>query len=132
MEVILRAHHIFCIQGFRGKGYNEEFISNMKKIIARINKDTGIKVKIVNNPDNICSACPKNIGQCENERYIINLDNMVIDTLGIESDSKYVYSELLELIRINLTKEKLEDICGACKWYSLGYCIEGLLSKSKN
>ncbi len=145
MELTLRAHHIFCIQGFRGKGYSEEFVSNMKNIVAHLNQDSDIIIKVVNNPDHICLSCPNNIGQsemrkfeaekiyddrgfCENERYIKQLDNAVLNTLKIDDNSKYSYKNLLDKIQQHLTEEKFEDICGDCTWYSLGYCREGLIS----
>lgn len=147
MNLILRAHHIFCIQGFRGKGYNQEFISNMKTIVQNINNGQDTVVKVVNSPDYICLSCPNNVGQseirkfepdkiyedrgfCENEIYIRNLDNAVLDILNIHANSIYSYKELLYKIKDNLTAQKFENICGECKWYSLGYCKEGLLYNS--
>ena len=147
MELILRAHHIFCIQGFRGKGYNEEFVSNMTNIVRHLNKEDNIMIKVVNTPDYICLSCPNNIGQdemikfevnntydnkgfCENERYIKNLDNQVLETLSIDEGSIYSYDDLLLKIKQYLTEEKFENICGNCKWYSLGYCREGLIYNS--
>lgn len=144
MSFVLRAHHIFCIQGFRGKGYSEEFVSNMKNVVDHLNKNQDINVKVLDSPDNICLSCPKNIGQsrirrfqagktynnrgfCENEEELNSLDNMILDILDIKSGSHYMYSDLLRKIKENLTKEKFEYICGDCKWYSLGYCSESLL-----
>lgn len=146
MQFILRAHHILCIQGFRGKGYSEEFVSNMKVIIDYLENNENKKIKIINNPDHICLSCPNNVGQsemrrfeinntyedkgfCENERYIVNLDNMVIKALDIELESHHTYKSLLEKIKKNMTIEKFENICGDCQWYSLGYCREGILCK---
>lgn len=146
MELILRAHHILCIQGFRGKGYSEEFVSNMTNIVEYLNEGN-IMVKVVNTPDYICLSCPNNIcqddmikfeinntydnkGLCENERYIKNLDNEVLKTLNIDESHIYSYNNLLLKIKQYLTEEKFENICGSCKWYGLGYCREGLIQNS--
>ena len=148
IEFILRAHHIFCIQGFRGKGYSEEFVSNMTKIINCLNSNEDIKVKVINHPDYICLGCPKNIGQesmrmfelektyndrgfCEKEDYIVNLDNLVLKVLDIKAEIEYSYKDLLRKIKEKLTEEKFEKICGECQWYGLGYCKEGLLDKNE-
>lgn len=147
MDLILRAHHIFCIQGFRGKGYSEEFVSNMTNIVNQLNKDYNNMIKVVNSPDHICLSCPNNIGQekmrkfeidkvyenkgfCENERYIKNLDNQVLEILNIDEGTIYSYRELLLRIKQYLTEEKFENICGNCKWYGLGYCKESLIYNS--
>lgn len=147
MEFVIRAHHIFCIQGFRGKGYSKEFVSNMTTIVDYLNKNKDVRVKLLNSSDHICLGCPNNVGQsemrkfevgqtyedrgfCENESQIVELDNMVLETLGVKADSDYLYSELLNKIKENLTRERFKYICGDCKWYSLGYCSESLFSKN--
>lgn len=142
--MILRAHHILCMQGFRGKGYDDKFVYNMKNIIDYIQKDKDLKIKIISSADYICISCPNNKGQdstrmfeigkiydnrgyCEKEDYILRLDKLVLEVLNIVPNNEYTYNELLEKIDKNLTEEKFEHICGSCEWYSLGYCKEGLL-----
>lgn len=146
MDFVLRAHHIFCIQGFRGKGYSKEFVSNMRTIVDYLNEDKEVEVKVIKGSDHVCLGCPNNVGQeemgkfeigrtyenrgfCENESQIVDLDQMVLDTLEIEAESSHSYSQLLSKIKKNLSKERFEHICGDCKWYSLGYCSESLFSK---
>ena len=126
MEITLRAHHILCIQGFRGKGYSEDFVSNMKEIIKHIESNKDMQIKIMNSPDYICLSCPNNRGQdkirrfeigktyedkglCQNEKYIENLDNMVLEALKIEAMSHHSYESILEKLKENLTEEKFED-----------------------
>lgn len=145
MEFLLRAHHIFCIQGFRGKGYSREFVVNMTKVIDEVKKDENIKITTLNSPDYICLGCPRNtgvdemkefeinkrytdMGFCEREENIVKLDNLVLNTLNLDANTSYSYKELLERINSHLTEEKFEEICRDCQWYSLGYCREGLFS----
>ncbi|AFS78781.1 hypothetical protein DUF1284 [Gottschalkia acidurici 9a] len=144
MDFILRGHHIFCIQGFRGKGYSEDFIHNMSRIIEYLKSDENVKVKIINSPDHICLGCPENIGQeltrkfesdkiykdkgfCEKEQYVYELDNYVAKVLNIEIGKEYLYKDLLNRIKESLTEKKFDEICGSCQWYSLGYCKESLI-----
>ena len=134
---------MLCIQGFRGKGYNEEFVENMKQIINHIESNRNVQIKIMNSADYICLSCPNNSGEniirkfeigktyedkgyCRNEDYIINLDNMVLDTLNIEAESEHSYQSLLEQLKQTITEDRFKVICGDCQWYSLGYCSEGI------
>jgi hypothetical protein len=36
------------------------------------------------------------------------------------------WGDILDRIRTSLTGESLTDICGQCRWLSLGYCREGI------
>lgn len=38
MNFVLRPHHALCILSFRGKGYSDEFIDNMYKMIDELEK----------------------------------------------------------------------------------------------
>lgn len=135
MDYSLRAHHIFCIQGFRGKGYNEKFVSNMTSIVEQLNSKPNCKIRILNQTDCICDRCPQKIDveekafACESEAKVMRLDSEVINVLQLEVDGVYEYSELKKRISENLTSKSFARICSTCQWYSLGYCREGLLGK---
>jgi uncharacterized protein len=40
----IRAHHILCTRAFRGKGYSESFIQNMRDVIDRIKTEGSIEL----------------------------------------------------------------------------------------
>lgn len=134
----IRAHHIFCIQGFIGKGYSEQFIENMENIIVKLNRCNPL-IEVTNAPDCICTACPrleiidsqstndkiKLIG-CEVETKVKMLDKKVADALGIDFEEHYRYSELLKKMKY-IDEEKFNNICSKCQWYSLGYCKKRII-----
>lgn len=134
----IRAHHIFCIQGFIGKGYSEQFIDNMENIIEKINS-CNLLIEVTNTPDCICTACPKlkiidsqsenakisPIG-CEVETKVKMLDRKVADSLGIDFGKHYRYSELLEKLKY-IDEETFDDVCSECQWYNLGYCKKRII-----
>lgn len=120
--IAIRAHHFLCMQGFQGYGYNKAFTDNFKEIIEHIKKEPEILIKIINECDIICSACPHNKnGICEkNEnsgREIQNMDLKVLKKLGLESGTimkaKDVFSLIDEKIK---TAADARDICGKCAW----------------
>lgn len=123
----IRPHHVLCMHGFRGKGYNDEFVASMASIIKDIQSNKEAKLNIVNNTDAICSKCPNKIGEnlCETQESIVHLDSQVIKALEL-AEGIYSYIEILDIIKNQLTEDDFEEICSNCEWYSLGYCKEGL------
>ncbi|RNI13003.1 DUF1284 domain-containing protein [Methanohalophilus sp. RSK] len=136
--MLIRAHHIFCIQGFIGKGYSEQFIENMENIIEKLDNSDPL-IEITNAPDCICTACPRlkvsdsqsgndkiSLLGCEVESEVKILDRKVADSLGIGFGKHYPYSELLKKLKY-IDEEKFDYICSGCQWYSLGYCKKRII-----
>ena len=84
MKLILRGHHLLCLKGFQGYGYDEKFTKNLTNVnLKRKSPDTIIQ--LTNTPDDICKDCPnlKNnvcIDKIQNER-IVFMDNEVLKHL---------------------------------------------------
>ncbi len=119
MKLLLRAHHLLCLKGFQGYGYDENFTQNMTQVnLNRKLNDT--TVTLTNTPDDICSHCPNlknNI--CENDiqnENIIKMDNEVLKKLN--QSEEYNSVELFEKIdSIFKTKESVSEICFNCMWH---------------
>ena len=119
MKLVLRGHHLLCLQGFQGYGYDEDFVKNMDEINqARKLDDTTIS--ITNEADDICKACPnlKN-NLCENNAQnerIISMDNEVLSKLNPVRE--YNSADLFKKVEnIFNSKEKVNKICSKCKWH---------------
>ncbi|WP_088538825.1 DUF1284 domain-containing protein [Methanobrevibacter sp. 87.7] len=121
----IRGHHLLCLQGFQGYGYNKEFTENMTLIHKKIINDEEY-VKITSNIDDICKKCPNNnceicINKDENTK-ILKMDKIVLEKILKESKKDYYKaSELFDLINNKLftSKKDIENICGGCKWYDV-------------
>ncbi|MBQ9159816.1 MAG: DUF1284 domain-containing protein [Methanobrevibacter sp.] len=119
MKLILRGHHLLCLKGFQGYGYDEDFTENMSDINSK-RKLKNTTVLITNTPDDICKACPnlKN-DLCENtaqNERIISMDNEVLTKLDISKG--YNSIELFEKIdEIFDSKESVSKICFNCMWH---------------
>lgn len=119
MKLTLRGHHLLCLKGFQGYGYDDTFVENMKKINS-IRKQNDTTISIVNSPDDICSSCPnlKN-NLCKNESQnckIINMDNEVLKKISQtnEFNSIELFGKIDELFN---TKESVSEICFNCIWH---------------
>ena len=128
----LRAHHLLCILGFRGLGYDEKFIQGMKRVVQRIKEYPGLKIEVIERCDDICTACPFNVeGSCKNEvmgseEAVRRKDREVAERLELKEREKYSIKEILNLIKKKIKPDDLSAICGNCPWLRMRYCEEGL------
>ena len=119
MKLILRGHHLLCLKGFQGYGYDDDFVENMKDINSK-RKLPETKISLVSSPDDICKACPnlKNnvcVDKTQNER-IVQMDMEVLKKL--DTSKEYDSRELFEMIdSIFNTKESVSKICFNCLWH---------------
>ena len=118
MKIKLRGHHLLCLQGFQGYGYNNDFILNMASI-NDLRKSKDCTIILTNTSDDICSSCPnlKN-NKCKNEkqnRIIEKMDDKVLSQL--EYKNKYNALELFNEVSLKFkTLKSVENICKNCKW----------------
>jgi len=128
----LRAHHLLCILGFRGLGYDEKFIKKMEGVIQRIKEHPDLRIEIIKECDDICSACPFNIdGLCKNEavggeKAVREKDQEVAERLELKEGKGSSIKEILNLIKEKIKPGDLSVICKDCPWLKMGYCEEGL------
>lgn len=132
MYLVLRAHHILCIQGFRGKGYSKEFVANFASLVERLTTYNDTKIKLIAGPDDICRYCPY-LGEdgCyrsarDAERLSQHMDEQVLHRLSLEPSTGLSWTEVLQRLKDNIEPEDLWNICAGCPWLSYNYCVEGL------
>ena len=128
----LRFHHLLCIRGFRGLGYDEKFVEGMKRIVQGIKENPNLEIELVNSCDDICTACPFNIDdRCENEvvggeERVRERDRQIAGRLDLKVEDVLTIKEVLNLIKKNIKPGDLSVICKDCPWLKMGYCAEGL------
>ena len=119
MKLFLRGHHLLCLKGFQGYGYDDDFVKNMTCVNSKRKLDS-TTVSIINSPDDICRACPNlSDGLCESEAQnerIIHMDNEVLRR--IDGPQEYNAVELFEKVdEIFSTRESVSEICSNCMWH---------------
>lgn len=128
----LRAHHLLCVHGFRGMGYNPGFVDNLAAIVYRFQNEPGLQIQILRNLDAVCAACPSNGGDiCEQERrdrHIQAMDDRVIRRLELAEGEVYDRDDLVERTASRIRPEDLDILCRGCEWLPYGVCKEGLAS----
>lgn len=128
--LVLRAHHLLCIQGYEGNGYSSKFTKNMDRVVNTLSDNTYIKIVTV--VDDICEKCPHKLKNdtCKSQEKVFEFDIKVLNELKLISNRTYLYKDILNSIRENLSYEKFQEICGSCQWFHYGYCKSGIFGNS--
>ena len=119
MKLVLRGHHLLCLQGFQGYGYDDDFVKNMTKI-NQARKSEGTTISITNRPDDICRSCPNlkdNLCQNHNKNEkIVSMDNEVLSEFDqtTEYDSIDLFKKVENIFN---SKERVSKICSKCIWH---------------
>ena len=130
MKLILRGHHLLCLKGFQGYGYDETFTQNMIEVNSK-RKQPETTVSLVAEADDICAACPNlKDGLCKDEEHnnqIISMDMEVLKNLdtSIEYNSIELFNKIDELFD---SKESVSEICFNCLWHEKCLFYQNLLN----
>ena len=119
MKLKLRGHHLLCLKGFQGYGYDKSFVKNMSEVNIK-RKDNSTTITLTSTADDLCVKCPNlknNICQNKTENdKIIRMDKEVLKRLDMKNEYNSV--ELFEKIdEIFNTKESVCKICSNCMWH---------------
>ena len=119
MKLVLRGHHLLCLKGFQGYGYDEGFVENMTEVNA-MRKLDGTAVSLTNEADDLCSHCPNlKDDMCRDPAHNECIKRMDDEVLKIIDPSKeYDSVKLFEKIgEIFNTEESVAEICFNCMWH---------------
>ena len=119
MKLILRGHHLLCLQGFQGYGYDENFVKNMTEI-NRQRKLANTTIALTDSPDDICKSCPNlKDGICENQKQNERIKSMDEEVLSkLDTLKEYNSCDLFEEVaKIFNSKDSVSEICFKCIWH---------------
>jgi len=128
----IRAHHLLCILGFRGLGYSEGFVSNMRRVVERLRSQPEAALEIIDSEDCICTACPHNSSEgCVHDRNFDGRtrkrDAIVFRRLDMTPGAEITVGSVYDRIKEHFTPDVMrEEVCPECEWERLGHCVEGL------
>jgi len=131
-RLAIRAHHLLCVLGFRGKGYSREFVENMGEVVQRLQSHPEDYIVIEDCPDDICQACPHNTDEgCTRaeggEAGVRDRDHALLQRLGLAPKTEIAVASVYDGIKKHVTRDFMHrHVCRACEWEALGHCREGL------
>lgn len=130
--LIIRGHHLLCIQGFQGMGYSPEFVENMSEIVNKFRDDTcDFPIRVIVGFDIACQACPHRGARiCQagagSNQHVVTMDKRVVEHLGIIPWRNYQKSYLLAEIAKKVSPSDLDVLCKGCSWLQYGVCKQGI------
>jgi hypothetical protein len=114
----LRGHHLICLHFFRGEGYNPEFVTNLKKILRRM--EIGEEIEVYSGADDVCQMCPYlKMGMCfyakNAETGIREMDMRAIELLGLKDRERVKWIDIKGKIP-EIFREWAREYCKVCNW----------------
>ena len=122
----LRGHHLFCLLGYKGMGYSQEYVDNMTTLHQSLRDNPGTWVQLIEGPDQLCEKYP-NSGEyhCQ-DRHIDKRDRVILEKLGLNIGQILKWKDIEDAIRKNVVPSDIEVVCETCSWRSFGVCEEGI------
>ncbi|WP_066069756.1 DUF1284 domain-containing protein [Neobacillus soli] len=122
----LRGHHLFCLLGYRGMGYSQEYVENMTRLHRTLRNNPKTLIQFVKGPDQLCEKYP-NSGEyhCQNE-HIYERDAVILAKMGLEIGQILKWEDIESRIRKHVIPSDIQVVCETCSWRSFGVCEEGI------
>ncbi|WP_346234947.1 DUF1284 domain-containing protein [Lysinibacillus telephonicus] len=122
----LRGHHLFCLLGYRGMGYSEEYVKNMTHIHQTLKSNPNTLVQLVKGPDQLCEKYP-NSGEyhCQDQN-IYERDAVILEKMDLKIGQILKWEEIESRVRKHVIPTDIHSICETCSWRSYGVCEQGI------
>ena len=122
----LRGHHLFCLLGYRGMGYSEEYVENMTRLHQNLRENPKTLIQLVKGPDQLCEKYP-NSGtyHCQDEN-IYERDAAILEKVGLKLGQILKWEDIESCIRKLVVPSDIQILCETCSWRSYGVCEEGI------
>ena len=122
----LRGHHLFCLLGYRGMGYSEEYVKNMTRLHQTLRENPKTLIQLVNGPDQLCEKYP-NTGtyHCQ-DMNIYDRDAVILEKMGLTIGQILNWEDIESRIKKFVVPSDIQVICETCSWRSYGVCQEGI------
>lgn len=122
----LRGHHLFCLIGFRGMGYSEEYADNMKAVHAQLRDEPHTPFQLVAGADDLCAKFPCDKPyHCDAER-VAQQDAAFLHKLDVQVGDVLTWHDVEQRVRAMVTPAVIAEVCFDCQWREYGVCEEGI------
>lgn len=119
----LRAHHLLCLQGFQGLGYNTDLTNAFSEAKNKITINPNLKIKVVLQNDDLCLSCPHHHETLtchkdeEADQRMKQRDSATLTILQKNENDIETWNEWQNLIHKQLTNKSLaQKTCFNCEW----------------
>ena len=129
--IILRPHHLLCLQKFTGHGYNSQFTSHMLSLVRKLKSNPETSISLTCKCDHLCSACPnRQNNNCTSSGKVLRMDLGVLDICQFQLEKEQDWLSLSSTAKdLILETKEFVNICGQCQWFDLcKNTVQGILS----
>lgn len=120
----VRGHHLFCMQLYEGKGYNDEFCKGMEQVIKDVRKN-GVSLTVQKEADIICEKCPNRINKTDcrlGNEDVEKKDIEVMKALNLKENEIISYEMIRKRLENNIDENNFLNICASCRWFQENIC----------
>lgn len=113
----LRGHHLICLHFFQGKGYDENFIKNLKELLDKIKQEG---VRIIKGADEVCKSCPHlKENRCEykqeSDKKIREQDEIALELLDFKEGDLLKWEDIKQKLPETFS-QWYKKFCSDCDW----------------
>ncbi len=118
----LRGHHLGCVRGFAGHGYDPAFTDCLAAIASALSADPAHPVLVVEGVDDVCAPCPHRDGpRCARDpsadAAVRAHDAAFLHALSLVPGDVVTPASVRDRIeRSPALREALRDACAVCPW----------------
>lgn len=96
----------------------------MQQITEGLKNQPMTNIVVLQQKDRICDQCPNlSSNQCTlGDMNVLLKDQQVLAMLQLEAEEQYVYRDVIDTMKSNMTKEAFECCCAGCRWFKDGIC----------
>ncbi|MGN0014443.1 MAG: DUF1284 domain-containing protein [Candidatus Gastranaerophilaceae bacterium] len=131
----LRAHHLLCLPGYEGKGYDGAHKTSWDTVSEQLKEHPDTFVRIIDGKDDLCKNCPNAKGvngiKC-NAGFLSKLDEKVKDMLFLKTGLVLTWNQLMERVYAIMNKDNHKEVCGNCEWRRAGLCEDTFSQENKD
>lgn len=122
----LRGHHLFCLLGYRGMGYSEEYVENMTGLHQTLRDNPRTLILLVKGPDQLCEKFPQTGKYHCQDDTIYERDASILTKMGLEIGQILSWEDILSHIQKYVVPTDIQIVCDTCSWRTYGVCEEGV------
>lgn len=121
----LRGHHIFCMVGYQGAGYSDEYAANMTAIHDTLQQQPQKLIQLISGPDMLCAKFPcYQENHCHEKRIYVQ-DAAILHFLGLQVGQIVSWATIEQRLKIYAKSDSIQTLCNHCAWRKFGYCEQG-------
>jgi uncharacterized protein len=122
----LRGHHLFCLLGYRGMGYSQEYVENMTRLHQTLRENPETLIELVKGPDQLCEKYPNTGDYHCQDANLYERDAVILKRMDLHIGQILKWEDIEDRIKRHVVPADIQIVCETCHWRSYGVCEEGI------